>query len=132
MIATSLGEKLRTYRYSKAWSQEVMADVVGISVSQLSRIERDLSRPSIETMDRFESALGLPKGSLISDYRTTNDENGVLRGIETRLLNANMSLEELKKIALIVNLAVDLAIGWDEPLAEGISRAPVKRTFKKK
>ena len=79
-------------------------------------------------MNRIEEAFGLPKGSLISDYTTTNDENGVLRGIETRLLNASLSLDELKKIALIVNLSVDLTIGWDEPLVEGISRASVKKT----
>jgi len=39
-----------------------------------------------------------------------------------------LSLDELKKIALIVNLSVDLTIGWDEPLVEGITRASMKRT----
>jgi len=128
MKATSLGEKLRAYRLERQWSQEEAAWQIGISRTQIGRLERDESRPSLETMDRIEEAFGLPKGSLISDYTTTNDENGVLRGIETRLLNASLSLDELKKIALIVNLSVDLTIGWDEPLVEGITRASAKRT----
>jgi transcriptional regulator with XRE-family HTH domain len=128
MKATSLGEKLRAYRLERQWSQEEAAWQIGISRTQIGRLERDESRPSLETMDRIEETFGLPKGSLISDYTTTNDENGVIRGIETRLLNASLSLDELKKIALIVNLSVDLTIGWDEPLVEGITRASMKRT----
>ena len=128
MKATSLGEKLRAYRLERQWSQEEAAWQIGISLTQIGRLERGESRPSLKTMDRIEETFGLPKGSLISDYTTTNDENGVIRGIETRLLNASLSLDELKKIALIVNLSVDLTIGWDEPLVEGITRASAKRT----
>lgn len=102
MKATSLGEKLRAYRLERQLSQEEAAWQIGISRTQIGRLERDESRPSLETMDRIEEAFGLPKGSLISDYTTTNDEKGVLRGIETRLLNASLSLDELKKIALIL------------------------------
>ena len=41
MIVTTLGERIRAYRLARNWSQEELADVAGISRSEIGRLERD-------------------------------------------------------------------------------------------
>ncbi len=53
------GEIVAVCRKKKGWNQEELAYRCGISVSQLSRIERNLSRPSFETIEKLEDNLGV-------------------------------------------------------------------------
>ena len=67
------GEIVTVCRKKKGWTQEELAYRCSISVSQLSRIERNLSRPSFETM-------------LYGHVHNTHDETLINRFImETRV-----------------------------------------------
>lgn len=60
------GEIVTVCRKKKGWTQEELAYRCGISVSQLSRIERNLSRPSFETIEKLEDNLGV---DLLDSFR---------------------------------------------------------------
>lgn len=56
-IAKSVGKKIRIIRKRKGMSQEEVADVVGVHVSTLGRIERGESNPPIQTINKIAQAL---------------------------------------------------------------------------
>lgn len=54
---------LRAARLAKGWSLSQFAELVGIDPAQLSRYETGVIYPSLRTLGRLASALGLPAGS---------------------------------------------------------------------
>ncbi|RMG44604.1 MAG: XRE family transcriptional regulator [Acidobacteria bacterium] len=55
----SLGKKLLRLRLEAGLTQQEVASAAGISVSYLSRLENDRAAPSLRTLARLSSALGL-------------------------------------------------------------------------
>lgn len=55
-----LGAKIRSYRKEQGLSMQTLADLVNITPSMLSQIERDLANPSINTLKLLSNALNIP------------------------------------------------------------------------
>ncbi|EMM6517398.1 hypothetical protein AZ021_004519 [Enterobacter ludwigii] len=55
---TTVGEKVKTYRLQKAWSQEQLAEVTSLSVRTVQRTEKG-QKPSLETLSALASAFGV-------------------------------------------------------------------------
>ena len=52
--------KIRRLRATKGWTQRQLADAAGISKSQLDRIEKNESMPTIDKLCDIAHALGVP------------------------------------------------------------------------
>jgi transcriptional regulator with XRE-family HTH domain len=54
----TVAEKVKTYRLTKAWSQEQLAEVASLSVRTVQRTEKG-QKPSLETLSALASAFGV-------------------------------------------------------------------------
>lgn len=60
------GEKIRQLRYRKRFTQQKLAQEAGLSVTQVSRIEKGVHTPRFSTIDRLAEALGVDPDELVS------------------------------------------------------------------
>ena len=63
-LRKKFGEQLRAIRVERRMSQEKFAEIVDISVDFLSLIERGVSAPSFETLERMSKRLRMPVDEL--------------------------------------------------------------------
>jgi len=54
------GRRLRQIRRQKDLTQEQLAEAVGVSVEFISNIERGISAPSFETLEKLTAVLQVP------------------------------------------------------------------------
>ncbi|MFB5677462.1 helix-turn-helix domain-containing protein [Paenibacillus terreus] len=64
---TRIGRNIRQYRKWKGWTQEQLAELVGIHFSQIGNIERGEYNVNIQTLEKIANALGVSLSELISD-----------------------------------------------------------------
>ena len=64
-LAQVFGERVRQLRKSRGWSQEVLADAVGLAVTYLGQIERGQRNPSLRVVERFAQAFDVDAPSLL-------------------------------------------------------------------
>ena len=64
--AKRLGGNLSARRKQLGWTQEMVAERVGVDVETVSRIERGAHLPSLPTLDRLAEALCCSVGDLLS------------------------------------------------------------------
>ena len=111
MIPTTLGERICRYRMAKGWSQEDLEEFSGVSKTQISRIERDVTIPTVMTITKIETALGLDPGTLFAEYSFElgqNEEEVILR-IGAKLRHSEMSFDQLKRVVRIVDEIIGIA-----------------------
>ncbi|CAB4870077.1 unannotated protein [freshwater metagenome] len=72
--ADGVGALLRRRREGLGLSLRSCARAAGISPGHLSRIERGLAGPSVETLARMVGALGIDAGQLFTEDRTGDQE----------------------------------------------------------
>jgi transcriptional regulator with XRE-family HTH domain len=65
-LAKHLGGNLCERRKQLGWTQEIVAERVGVDVETISRIERGAHLPSLPTLDRLAVALCCSAGDLLS------------------------------------------------------------------
>lgn len=65
-IKTIFGRQIRILRQEKNMTQERLAELSDISVSFLGGIERGQKSPTIETVEKLASALGISMGQLLA------------------------------------------------------------------
>ncbi len=56
-VNEKLGKRIRKARRDKKMSQEELADRVGLHYTTISRIERGISNPPVQTIDKISKAL---------------------------------------------------------------------------
>jgi transcriptional regulator with XRE-family HTH domain len=65
-LAKRLGGNLSERRKQLGWTQEMVAERVGVDAETISRIERGAHLPSLPTLDRLAVALQCSAGDLLS------------------------------------------------------------------
>ena len=65
-LAKRLGGNLSGRRKQLGWTQEMVAERVGVDAETISRIERGAHLPSLPTLDRLAVALQCSAGDLLS------------------------------------------------------------------
>ena len=65
-LAKRLGGNLSERRKQLGWTQEMVAERVGVDAETISRIERGAHLPSLPTLDRLAGALQCSAGDLLS------------------------------------------------------------------
>ncbi len=81
----TIGEQLHSARTSRNWSLQTLADTSGISTGMISQIERGLANPSINTISKLASALGLQLGIFFEARAQTDQEIVVRKGQRRRI-----------------------------------------------
>lgn len=71
--ASRIGAQVRALRMAAGTSGGDLASVAGVSRSMLSRIERGLVSPSVETLDRIASGLHVPVSRFFGDQARRTD-----------------------------------------------------------
>lgn len=64
--ARILGERVRERRLTFAISQDDVANLAGMNVSNYGKIERGLSNPTFHTVVRIAAVLGIDPGELLT------------------------------------------------------------------
>lgn len=78
--ASRIGHQVRALRVASGASGGELATSSGVSRSMLSRIERGLVSPSVETLDRIANGLGVPVSRFFSDQTSRTDFSFVPAG----------------------------------------------------
>jgi len=92
----AIGENLNRLRRDKGWNQEELAKKAGISLGQVSKIERNKDKPKLETIYSLINALGCTPNALLNDVKETSTDGRIEMVLE-RLLE----LPEKDKESLI-------------------------------
>ena len=58
-LKVGLGKRIKRIRESKNYTQEYLAELVGIEQATLSNIERGKSYPSVDTLQKIADSLGV-------------------------------------------------------------------------
>lgn len=94
-----LGNAIRTARIKKSLSQEVLAEMVGITPTHLKHIESEHRKPSIEVLIEIAQILQMSIDNII--FPQESETNKKITEIETGL--STCSLNELQIILDIMN-----------------------------
>ena len=65
-IRTTLAQKLRFLRFTRGWSQEVLAELAGLHRTYISQIERGQVNVSVDNLEKLADALELPVPELLT------------------------------------------------------------------
>lgn len=68
-LAKRLGKNIAERRRQLEWTQEQVAERVGVDAETISRFERGANLPSLLTLENLSTALRLPVGDLMSKHR---------------------------------------------------------------
>ena len=99
-LSRRLGNRIRKLRSQAGLTQAQLAERVDISDEFLSRMERGLKSPSLETAERIADALGITMSELFDfDVPTPGEREELLEG-----LRAFLVAEDVEKIRLVVEV----------------------------
>lgn len=97
MTESTIGEKIRTFRKQKGWTQKKLGEKCGINEANIRKYELGTQNPKKETLKRIAEALNvslLDLGIMSSEFlialNTFQDE-----GIERFILHSNEETERI-------------------------------------
>ena len=97
------GKILKTYRLKKGYTQEVMAEKLGISLKYISRIENGYSGIKTRTLINYMNILGITPNTIYKEFMTNKE---IIKQI-----NISEKLNQLSEEKLdFVNDMIDLLI----------------------
>jgi transcriptional regulator with XRE-family HTH domain len=120
--STVLGMRIRAARTQRGLSAGDLATAAQVSRSLVSQIERGVAMPSIETLRRLASALGIPVFSL---FLEEGGDHRIVRAAERRVVSYPCS--GVSREILSPNLRGRMAVLWVTfPPGEQSSLQPVR------
>lgn len=72
-----IGERIRKLRLLRGWSQAALAEAADLTVEGVSRIERGVRAPRVNTLRSIGAALNTPVSVLLGEPLAGQDEAGV-------------------------------------------------------
>ena len=79
-LAKRLGKNVGERRKQLEWTQEQVAERVGVDAETISRFERGVNLPSLLTLEKLSTALRLSVGDLLSKNRPDAANEAVVFG----------------------------------------------------
>ena len=74
-MKTDIGGKIRYYRKKLDLSQEALALKAGLHPAYLGKLERNEKNPTIETMDKIVTAIGISYAEFFSDIEESSNDS---------------------------------------------------------
>ena len=68
----ALAQKLRFLRFTRGWSQEVLAELAGLHRTYISQIERGQVNVSVDNLEKLADAFELPVPELLTPPSPTD------------------------------------------------------------
>lgn len=87
-----LGSNTRQYRRARGLTQAQLAERVSISVEMVGKIERGVSAPSLETIEKLSRALDVQPAALFgakTSATAPDSRSAILQRIDRHLANLN-------------------------------------------
>jgi len=98
--AQNIGERIKTLRLKKGWSQSQLAEKANIDSRNLSRLETGKAKPKLNTIISLANALSItPNDILLYEFK----ENQIALTKELTHLIENLSVENKKKVIDYIN-----------------------------
>ena len=69
-LSRSFGNAVRQVRKERGWSQERLAEHADLNRSYIGDLERGRAMPSLATLTKLASALGLQPSALVARFET--------------------------------------------------------------
>lgn len=104
MNQKAVGERIRTARERKNFTQENLAAMANISTTHLSVIERGIKVPKLDTFVAIANSLGISADELLVDVVNRSILSATNQLTE---MMANMPMDDQKKIIDIVRILVN-------------------------
>lgn len=101
----TLGEKIASFRKEKGWSQEELAARLFVTRQAVSKWERDLSIPELDTLKRLASEMGVSLASLLSSNEDHLEEERPLGFTDFRLTAVYLGM-----VAIVLAVGSGLAL----------------------
>lgn len=60
-----LGQKIKCCRQQKGFTQQIVADAIGVDVTTISKIENSKANPSLQVLKAIAKALGVDIAELL-------------------------------------------------------------------
>jgi transcriptional regulator with XRE-family HTH domain len=77
-LAKKLGANIAARRKARRWSQEELAEKLGVAAETISRFERGATLPSLMTLQRLGQMLKAPLGELLAESSQTPDDQAAV------------------------------------------------------
>lgn len=101
----TLGEKIASFRKEKGWSQEELAARLFVTRQAVSKWERDLSIPGLDTLKRLASEMDISLVSLLSSNEDHLEEERPLGFTDFRLTAVYLGM-----VAIVLAVGSGLAL----------------------
>ena len=69
----NIGERLRFLREQSGLSGKALAEKIGLVPSQINKIEHNVTKPSIDSLERICNALGITLGEFFSIEKSESE-----------------------------------------------------------
>ena len=96
-IKEKLGLKIKEIRKSKNYTQEFIAEKIGIETKSLSNIERGLFYPTAENLEKISKVLNVPPSELF-DFEHHKSEKELKEEIFSIIENNPNKLKQIYKL----------------------------------
>lgn len=80
IVAAAFGRRLRDLRTQKKWSQQHLADELGMGIAQITRYERGLSQPTLEVIKKVATLFRVSADELVFERGTAGAAEAVIKG----------------------------------------------------
>ena len=96
--------RLQALRESRGWSQDRLAQILGISRSAIGNYEQGIRRPDFETLEGIADIFNVPMGYLLEEKGVISPETMVV----FEMLNNDRTRDNLIKYAELLRDAVNI------------------------
>lgn len=91
----SVGKRIKIVRQMRRWTQEQLAEKVGLSPKYISGIERGVENPTLENVIRVAKVLGVEAYDLFLFGESDDSEKILRKTLEKMLLEADRTQLQL-------------------------------------
>ena len=113
----SIGKKIKLARVNSNFTQEELAEEIGISSRYVSQLERGLAFGSAATIVNICKTLNIDSNFLFSDIIDSKDKTAINSLIDTKFLQSYIRLNEMNQ-QIVEIIAVQLLKLQDDNLSK--------------
>ncbi|MEK3720592.1 helix-turn-helix domain-containing protein [Paenibacillus sp. FSL H8-0034] len=103
-----VGERIRTIRKEKGYTQESLAEKSGVYITYISDIERGERNITLETLDKVITALDILPSELFKFENIESIEERTDKKILLNALNSLVSGRKVEEIQLVLRMMKDM------------------------